>query len=170
MPIDPMPFAAAVYGQKTADREALSKFVKNLKAEKVCVKGVLQEEKTDPKGVRSSIDAIDISTGRRITIKHPMKDNRECGLDISALVETTAIIRRAIDRRPDLMVIEKFGDQEQNGEGMSDEIWQTITAGIPLVLSVPEKALDIWLERSGGIGSVIPFSENALHKWWKDTP
>ncbi len=166
MSAEPMPFAAAVYGLNTPDRTVLAEFVKKLTAANVRVEGILQEEMVDANGIRLGIDAIDISTGHRITIKHPMNDDGECGLDISALVEATSSLRKAIDNRPDLMVIEKFGEQEQNGGGMSDEIWQTITVGIPLIVSVPEKAIDIWQERSGGMGSVIPLSKNALHEWW----
>lgn len=159
-------FAAAIYTPKKGDRTALSRFVKKLTASNVCVGGILQEELIDSDGGKKGIYAIDITTGRRILIKRPMKDDRDCGLDVSALAKTTAIIREAINHRPDLMVIEKFGDQEQIGEGLSDEIFQTIVAGIPLLIAVPEPALDIWQERSGGLGGILPFEEDAFHKWW----
>ncbi|HEB79053.1 MAG TPA: DUF2478 domain-containing protein, partial [Rhodospirillales bacterium] len=110
---------------------------------------------------------IDISTGRRIAIKHAMKDDGECGLDVFALTETTGIIRDAIKDRPDLVVVEKFGAQEEKGEGLSDEILQTIAEGIPLLIAVPEKALPTWRRRSGGLGRVLSFNEDAFHEWWR---
>jgi nucleoside-triphosphatase THEP1 len=97
-----------------------------------------------------------------------VKNDDECGLDVSALAETTDIIRKAINDRLDLMVIEKFGELEQNGKGLIDEILQTIVEGIPLLISVPEAALPLWQERSGELGSILPYSEQAFQQWWQN--
>jgi hypothetical protein len=48
-----------------------------------------------------------------------------------------------------------------------DEIFQTIAAGIPLLISVPEAALPVWQQRSGELGSVLTFSEQAFEQWWQ---
>ena len=64
-------------------------------------------------------------------------------------------------------MVEKFGEQEQSGKGLNDEILQTIAAGIPLLIAVPEAALPVWQERTGELGSVLPFDEDALRQWWQ---
>ena len=64
-------------------------------------------------------------------------------------------------------MVEKFGELEQNGKGLIDQILQTIGEGIPLLISVPEAALPVWQERSGELGSVLPFSEEAFQQWWQ---
>jgi hypothetical protein len=63
--------------------------------------------------------------------------------------------------------VEKFGELEQNGKGLIDEILQTIMEGIPLLIAVPEAALPVWQELSGELGSVLPFSEEAFQQWWQ---
>ena len=67
----------------------------------------------------------------------------------------------------DLVVVEKFGEHEQKGKGLIDEILQTIVAGIPLLISVPEAALPAWQERTGDLGDVLPFTEAAFWQWWQ---
>ena len=160
-------FAAAVYKPDTGDRMALLKFVDKQKALNTRVGGVLQEALFNSEGEIVGLDAVDVSTNRRIPISRPAKNDEECGLDVSALAGTTGIIRNAIDERFDLVVVEKFGELEQNGKGLIDEILQTIAEGIPLLIAVPEAALPLWQERSGELGSVIAFSESAFQQWWQ---
>ncbi len=163
----PAPFAAVVYSPKQADKTALPKFVSRLKAAGISVAGILQENRFDPKDNRRFIDSVDITTGHRIAIKRPMPVEDECGLDVSNLIETSAILRNALSARPDLVVIEKYGDQEQIGEGLLDEIMQIIAEGIPLLIAVPEPALEIWQSQCGSLGATIPYSEQAMMDWWQ---
>jgi nucleoside-triphosphatase THEP1 len=161
------PFAAAVYKPGIGDRTALLKFVEKQKSLNTRVGGILQEALFNSTGEIAGLNAIDVSTNRRIPITRPVNNDDECGLDVSALAETTGIISKAISDAVDLMVVEKFGEQEQNGKGLIDEILRTIVEGIPLLISIPEAALPIWQERSGELGSVLPFSEEAFQQWWK---
>ena len=143
------------------------KFVAKQKSLNIRVGGVLQEALFNSAGGIVGLNAVDVSTNRRIPITRPVKNDDECGLDVSALAETSDIIRKAINDRLDLMVVEKFGELEQNGKGLIDEILQTIVEGIPLLISVPEAALPLWQERSGELGSILPYSEQAFQQWWQ---
>lgn len=164
----PAPFAAAVYRADTGDRMALLKFVEQLKSEQVCVGGLLQEALFDSAGEISGLNAIDVLTNQRVPITRQIENEGECAFDVSALAETTAIIRNAIGDRVDLMVVEKFGELEQDGRGLIDEIFQTIAAGIPLLISVPEAALPLWQERSGELGDVLAFNVESFQQWWRN--
>jgi nucleoside-triphosphatase THEP1 len=146
---------------------ALLKFVGKLKSMNIRVGGVLQEALYNSAGEITGLDAVDVVTNQRIPISRPSKNEDECGLDVSALAETTRIIRDAINDRLDLVVVEKFGELEQDGRGLIDEIFQTIAEGIPLMISVPEAALPVWQQRSGELGSVLAFNEQAFEQWWQ---
>ena len=161
------PFAAAVYTPDTGDRMALLQFVDKQKALNIRVGGILQEALFDSEGKITGLNAVDVSTNHRISISRPARNDDEWSLDVSALAGTTGIIRDAISNRVDLVVVEKFGELEQSGKGLIDEILQTIVEGIPLLISVPEAALPLWQERSGELGAVIPFSEEAFQQWWQ---
>ena len=160
-------FAAAIYTRTTADRMALSRFVDKQKSRNIRIGGILQQALFDSSGRVTGIDAIDISTNRRTIISRPAAKEHLCGLDVSALVETSSILRTAINNRLDLVVVEKFGELEQSGKGLIDEILQTIAEDIPLLIAMPEAALPIWQELSGGLGSVVEFDEDSFEKWWQ---
>ncbi len=160
-------FAAAVYNSGTGDRMALLKFVEKLKKQNVRIGGVLQEAILGSDGEITGLDAIDVATDRRIPISRASGNTDECGLDVSALADTSGIIRDAIEANVDLVVVEKFGELEQDGKGLIDEIMQTIMAGIPMLISVSETALPLWQERSGELGDVLSFDEATFQRWWQ---
>jgi nucleoside-triphosphatase THEP1 len=164
------PFAAAIYERdETNERDALARFVAELRAEGVRVGGLLQEAAHDEAGEKAGIDLVDIADGGRFPINRPTKENlihHTCSLDASVLAESSSALRRAIDARVEIIVLEKFGDQEQKGQGLNDEILEAIAAGIPLLIAVPEDALDKGRERSGDLGDILDFSPAAFRRWW----
>lgn len=162
---DVTPFAAAVYSADTGDRMALMKFVDRQKSSGTRIGGLLQEALLDSAGEVTGLNAIDVATGRRIPITRPVRGD-ECAFDVSALAEITGVVRKAIEEKVDLVVVEKFGELEQTGGGLIDEIMQTISAGIPLLISVPAAALPLWQERTGELGGVLDFTEQAFQQWW----
>ena len=167
--LPPAPFAAAVYPAKKGDRAELARFVDALKKTTVRVGGLLQEKVPMGQDGMQRVEAVDIATGKRIPINQPTPEkwrNRECSLDVSALAETTATLRQAIQDKVELMVVEKFGDAERDGKGLTDEVLQAIAEGIPVVIAVPDTNLDIWHERSGGMGDVVDCNEEELLSWW----
>ncbi|MDP6474088.1 MAG: DUF2478 domain-containing protein [Alphaproteobacteria bacterium] len=163
------PFAAAVYRPEEAERDALARFAAELKAEGVRVGGLLQEASHDAAGQKAGIDLVDIASARRFPINRPTRENLEhhtCSLNASVLVESSEALRRAIAERVDLIILEKFGDQEQKGHGLVEEIFAAIAADIPLLLAVPEDALALWRERSGDLGEILDFSPASFRRWW----
>ena len=63
-------------------------------------------------------------------------------------------------------MLEKFGEQEQKGQGLIDEVFLAISEEIPLLIAVPEEALALWQERSGALGETLPFDLDAFRRWW----
>ena len=162
-------FAAAVYPARRGVVGFLAAFAHRLKGQGVRVAGIVQEQVRDSDGVFIGIDAIDVATGTRTPIKRTdgrPKDSTQCALDVAALAETSRILRDAIAEHAELIVLDKFGVEEQKGRGLSDEIMAVITENIPLLISVPEPAIDIWTERTGGLGDVVRPDGAALERWW----
>jgi len=169
VPEPPALFAAAVYVPGTRDAAELARFIAALKTDGVRLGGLIQEEVFTPEGARDRIDTVDIATGERIVINRQTPANRvshNCSLDVSALTETSAAIRRAVADGVDLVIIEKFGAQEQTGGGLADDILHVITEGVPLLVAVPEPGLDAWQKRTGGMGDQLPYREQAFRDWW----
>ncbi|MCW8835446.1 MAG: DUF2478 domain-containing protein [Rhodospirillales bacterium] len=160
---------AVLYTSETARRGVLREFAEELKARGWRVGGIVQEPVRAEEGRKGGIDAIALDTGERIPINRPTRksmDSGTCTLDNAALTESTAALRRAVAASADLLVVEKFGDQEQKGGGMADEILQAAVAGIPTLVMVPAIALERWLAFTGGTGDLIAADRDALWRWW----
>ncbi len=165
----PAPFAAAVYVPRQPRGDALAQFIARLKADGVRVGGMVQDVVLREDGSRERIDTIDIATGNRIVINQSTQEtlrNHECSLDVQALTETTSVLRRAVIEGAELIIVEKFGAKEAEGEGLSGDILDVIAAGVPMLVAVPQTSLDAWRERTGGLGSEVAFSEPAFREWW----
>ncbi|MDA1099633.1 MAG: DUF2478 domain-containing protein [Proteobacteria bacterium] len=162
-------FAAAVYARDLQDRDALSDFAAELRGAGVRVGGLVQEILRDADGKMTGIDMVALDTGQRIAINRPTRENLEnktCSLDTSALTESIEALRRAIRENVDLIVLEKFGEQEQKGQGLNDEIFMAIAEEIPLLIAVPAFALDLWQERTGALGDTLAYDLDAFRQWW----
>jgi len=162
-------FAAAVYSRDLEDRDALADFAAELRGAGIRVGGLVQKVVHDADGEKTGIDIVELDTGRRIAINRPTREdleNKTCSLDTDALAESTEALRRAVRERADLIVLEKFGEQEQKGQGLSDEIFMAIAEEIPLLIAVPESALDLWQERSGELGDTLAYDLDAFRAWW----
>ena len=106
---------------------------------------------------------------RRIDTNRPTREtqeNKTCSLNPSALMESTEALRRAIREGVDVIVLQKFGEQEQKGQGLNDEIIAAIVEEIPLLIAVPTFAPELWQERSGALGDTLPYDLDAFHHWW----
>jgi uncharacterized protein (DUF4213/DUF364 family)/nucleoside-triphosphatase THEP1 len=160
---------AVLYTAGTAHRSVLSEFAAELKSRGWRLGGVVQKTLYDADGTRRGIDAVEVDTGRRIPISRPTKHDLAagtCTLDRSALAEATNAVRRAVEEGMDLVVVDKFGEREQEGDGLADEILEAIAEGVPTLVSVPAAALERWIRFTGGMGDLVAPDMEALWRWW----
>ncbi len=161
--------AAVLYTPETVDSSVLASFAEELKSQGLKVGGLIQRPHFDERGVKDGIDAIAVDSGEHIPLKRPTQSdfvNGVCSLDHAALTESTGALRRAINNRVDLMVVEKFGEQEQKGSGLADEILAAMAEGIPVLVLVPASAQEVWNQFSGGLADTLPCSRDAIAHWW----
>ena len=164
--------AAVVYRINDHDRRALINFARQLADGGCRLGGLVQEAFFDDRGRRTHIDSVDLATGDHIMINQPSRqfpDGKECTLDTSALADAGAPLRRALVEQPDLVIAEKFGEQEEIGAGLAYDILAVIAAGLPTLVLVPEPALERWREVTGGEIEEIPCETEALNRWWGRT-
>ena len=163
--------AAVVYRNGQHDRRALADFARELADDGCRIGGMVQESSFDDQGRRTHIDSVDLATGERVMINQPSRlgpDAKECTLDTAALSDAGAPLRRALRERPDLVIAEKFGEQEESGAGLVDDILSVIAEGLPILVLVPEEALACWREVTGGGIAELPCETSVLRRWWRD--
>ena len=161
--------AALLYTKDTPNRNALEEFARELIARGWRVGGVVQEVKRHADGYKTQVDVVDIATGERFPINQPTREqiaNNNCSLDVSTLSQSTSVLRKAIADHVDLLVVEKFGEQEQGGSGMAQEILTAMAEGIPTVVAVPAAVLNTWNQFCGGSAELLPRTPEALWRWW----
>lgn len=162
--------AAVVYRFGEHDRRALIDFARELVESGCRLGGMVQEAYFDESGRRTHIDSVDLATGDHVMINQPSRnwDCKECTLDTAALADAGAPLRRALVDRPDLVIAEKFGDQEETGAGLADDILAVIAEGLPILVLVPEPALPDWRDMTGGEIAEIPCEAAAIRRWWRE--
>ena len=161
--------AAMLYPSGSGDKNTLASFVKAVKAEGYSVGGVLQEQIYDTDGANIGVDAVAIDTDERFPIVRPSKEDiaaGSCGLNRSVLTESSAALRRAISKPVDLLVVEKFGEREQLGDGLADDIMFAMSEGIPTIVAVPNSAEQIWADFTGGLSAKLTSDVTELENWW----
>ncbi len=165
----PLPPAGALYGPDKTRMADLSHFAAALKLRGWKVGGLVQENLFRPDGQKLGIDAIALDTGQRIPIVRYTDmhlSQRVCGLDENLLAEATHVLRRAVDQRADVLIVEKFADREKEGAGLSDEILLAMSEEIPTLVAVSADALDRWNGIIGDMGVLVPLDETAFWHWW----
>lgn len=156
--------AAIRYAPGQSTRPVLDAFASELHRRGLAVHGLVQEA-TPGHGM----DAIDLHSGQRIALKRPTRyevDHKLCSLNLSQLAEATMALRRALDDRADIAIVERFGKTERDGGGLADDLLALMAGGVPTVVTVPEEELDAWARFSGGLGDVLECRLEALLAWW----
>jgi uncharacterized protein len=161
--------AGAFYTSGQQEMGLLRSFADEVAASGWRVGGIVQELLTDEEGVTIGLDGVALDTGERIAINRPTKEDRlhhTCSLDKSALAEASGAVDRAIRAGVDLVVIEKFGEQEQKGDGLAHDILHAVSEGIPTLVAVPDGVREQWNEFSGCLGQDLVFGVTAFQDWW----
>jgi len=130
------------------------------------VSGVVQHNRAPEKGYDADVNLIDLGTGQVMAITQDLGPHAQgCSLDQSRLLEAAGIVSRAIETGSDLIIINRFGRSEAEGEGLLSSIAEAVTAGVPVLTSVRPPFLDAWRDFHGGLATELPPSPWAVLDW-----
>lgn len=76
-------------------------------------------------------------------------------------------LARVIDRRPDALVLNRFGRCEARGVGLFELLHRAVEEELPVVIAVPEALFPVWLASSRGLAVRVPPRGEALERWWR---
>ncbi len=162
--------AGALYPSGQRELGVLRVFADEVMADGWRVGGIVQEVLKGPDDETVGIDAIELDTGCRFAINRPTESdrvNKTCSLDPTALAEASGALDRAIRSHMDLVVVEKYGEQEQQGDGLADEILRAVSEGIPTLVAVPDGVRGVWREFTGELGEELAFDLDSFRAWWR---
>ena len=162
------PVLAAVQYERDFDiNGTLRKVVKRLREEGIKVGGVLQETEILPNACYSRLHIVDIRTGQSECItQNRGNESRGCKLDPRGLAEISHCITDAIETGVDLIVINKFGRAESEGDGLLSCIADAVSVGLPVLTTVREPYVASWNLFHGGLASELPPRIDAILQWF----
>ncbi len=154
------------YDREQRPDGVLAEVVHRLKAAYVRVGGLLQGGDAGSAACCANLFLEDIGTGRRVQVlENRGAGTRGCRLDPSGLAEAAGWVREAIEARPGVLFINRFGRQEAEGRGLLDEIGAAVMAGIPVVVAMNKALLPEWLAFSGDRSAPLAADPELLVAW-----
>ncbi|ABE38198.1 hypothetical protein RPD_0960 [Rhodopseudomonas palustris BisB5] len=89
-----------------------------------------------------------------------------CALDPGRLLDAGARVASAMEQGADLLIINRFGQHESEGQGLLHLIVQALSADIPLVIAVPSHRFDAWIRFADGMSVRLRCDRQVLDAWW----
>ncbi len=87
-------------------------------------------------------------------------------LDLDKLAGVRAALMAAVDEGADLLIVNRFGRQEQQGRGLARLIEHALAADVPVVVPVPAFRFDDWISYIEGMCVKLPCERASLETWW----
>ena len=148
--------AALVYNRGDDPDTVLAAFAADLAAQGLDVVGLLQRRRHDATGTA----AVDFML---IPDASPVGAGVPCAAALSAAEPS---LRDAVRRRPDLLIVNRFGSAELSGGGLLGVLAEAVRLDVPVVIAVPQAIFTDWLGFSGGLAIRLDCRRAGLDRWW----
>jgi hypothetical protein len=115
----------------------LAEAVAKIQARDIAVGGLLQYFGERLANGKHSMWVEDIGSGALIRLDRPRGPGAiACLLDPDALAQAACMLQRAIDDKPELLVVSRFGNAEADGRGMRAEFADAICSDAAVLVAV----------------------------------
>ncbi len=138
-----------------------------LAAQGIRVAGAVQTNIERPRRFRCDMDLRILPDGPTIGITQNLGESaRGCRLDPGALEAAVAdVSARLANRKPDLLILNKFGKHEAEGRGFRPVIAEALTLGLPVVLGLNRLNERAFHDFAGGCAEKLPCDTGELVNW-----
>jgi len=144
----------------------LERVVRTLQDEGRTVAGFIQRQGCQDLSGHAEMLLEEIPSGRRFCISQSLgKDARGCRLDPRAVAEIAGPFLGAIESRPDLLVINRFGKGESEGQGFRTVLEKAFMLDIPVLTSVKEAYVDAWEAFADSCAASLPDTLEDVLDW-----
>ncbi len=137
---------AAVVFEELGEADAVLKAVsKTLGDEGVRLEGYVQHVSNVGENSRSEMWLEDISRRESLRISQPLGPGaRGCRLDIQALTEACGRMEQRLDETTELLILNRFGKSEAEGQGLRSVIVRAMELDIPVLVAVRRNYFEAW--------------------------
>lgn len=167
MPEGRPPSLAAVHFEQGQNVDAvLSAAARQLQQDGFSVGGVVQSTAAPEDGCCAEMCLIDLRTNEAVAISQDLgRHSRGCRLDRRGLAEVATSIDEAIASGVDLVVINRFGIAETEGQGLMSCFANAVEAGVPVLTAVRPPYHEGWRAFHGGLAVDLDASAEAIVNW-----
>ena len=165
-PASDTPVAAAIVNTGAADiDERFAAFARQQIARGRRVHGLTMVYRGEGGECAASMVLVDIRNGQEYLVSQDLGPlAKGCRADPAGFAEASRVLREALDAQADLVVCNRFGALELQGQGFADELLQLMAAGIPLLTIVSARHLEAW-KRFSGDAAVLPDAMESWQRW-----
>ncbi|MFM2280175.1 MAG: hypothetical protein RLZZ444_2406 [Pseudomonadota bacterium] len=161
----PLQAAIRVMRDRPVD-DILEATARSLMADGRRIVGYLQREGASEGECCGEIALKDIVTGELVTISQALGSGaRGCRLDPQALAGVAGSLLARLDDATDLMILNRFGKGESEGQGFRAAIEEACIRGIPVLTVVRDEYVSAWEQFSGELGSLLAPDPEAVLSW-----
>lgn len=129
------------------------------------VRGLLQQRRGS-QDCRSVMQLLDVHEGRLFVISQALgKLSASCCLDTDGVAQASSVLRDALYQEPDLVLINRFGKLEAQGEGFAQELADFVAQDVPVLTVLAHQYLPAWRDFTDAQGQELPVCEQALRGW-----
>lgn len=165
---DMLPAAAIGHDGGPLADELLARLVLELQAQGRRVRGLLMRHEGGLVGDTAcgvQMFLRDVWTQEDYLVSQPMGSlSKACRADPQGFARATVVMRRALQERPDLVVLNRFGKLEAEGGGMSAELLALMAEGVPVLTAVAPAYRGAWTSFSGG-ATLLPVDDAVVRHW-----
>lgn len=161
--------AAIVFRREEDPDPAVLAFVEAARRQGARARGLVQEHGLRDECGPHRVYVRDLDGGFHHSIMQDLgRASTGCSVDPGAIALAAGRLGAAIDRRPDLLVVNRFGRLESEGGGMLAEIGRAVVEEIPLLICVSDRYLEAWNAFADGLDVKLPPDAKALDEWWTE--
>lgn len=133
------------------------------------VRGLVMTRRGARGGCAAQMLMVDVHSGDEYLVSQPMgSGSSSCRADPQGFARASAVLREALDAGADLVVCNRFGALEAEGQGFAAELLALMAQGVPLLTSINAQRLDAWKAFSAG-AAVLPAQPQAVADWLAGT-
>jgi hypothetical protein len=155
-----------VYGPTDDPDAILEAFIQRLVGDGFDALGVLQRRSLGDQGNFGPAEFLVLSEvdWRQDAVDIRRSKEADSG---TVLRSASATLSMALKRRPDVLVLNRFGSLESVGSGLLDVLAQAIELDVPVVIAVPEALFAKWLTLAEGLAVKLKPDLLSLDFWWR---
>lgn len=162
----PSNILAVVYSDGLAADKFIADWGYALRAAGRTVAGIVQHNSFVRNPTKCDMDVEELYSGTVLQLSEDRgPEARGCRLDRGILAEAAALLDRALDEKPDVLVLNKFGKTEAEGAGLRDVLAKAVDLDVPIVVGVPFRNIDQWRVFAGDMAEECLAEPSYVQCW-----